>query len=489
MKRWFFSFVMIGSLLAYGQSPLSLEEAFPNLTFNQPVDLQHAPDGSHRLFVVEKRGMIWVFENNSGVLNKTVFLDIRDRVNDSGFEEGLLGLAFHPAYATNGHFFVYYSAANPRRSVISRFKVSSADSNVAVADSELVILEVNQPFSNHNGGQIAFGPDGMFYIALGDGGSGGDPFGHGQNLATLLGSILRVDVNQTQPGFNYSIPPDNPFAGNTEGYREEIFAYGLRNPWRFSFDTVTGMLWCGDVGQNAWEEIDMITSGGNYGWNIMEGNHCFQPPAGCNTTGLILPVWEYPHSSGNISITGGYVYRGNSVTELIGKYIYADYGSGRIWSLDVSDINNPINTLLVDANFNISSFGIDHTGELFICGLNGKIYRFTPTANGVLEPEERAVKDFELGQNFPNPFNPTTTIPFQSRLPGQVRIEVFNLRGEWITTLLNDSVAPGHHFVNWDGRDARGQEVSSGIYFYQLRAPQRPGATPLSITRKMMLLK
>ena len=348
-------------------------EAFPNLTFKRPVDLQHAGDNSNRIFVVEQEGVISVFPNADEVSSKTTFLDIRGKVDDSGNEEGLLGLAFHPDYETNGFFYVNYTASNPDRTVISRFKVS-ANANQADATSELEILTFAQPYSNHNGGQVSFGPDGYLYIAVGDGGSGGDPHDNGQNRSTLLGSILRIDVNKQEGGKKYGIPADNPFAGNNNGYRDEIYAYGLRNPWRFSFDPANGRLWTGDVGQNAYEEIDIIEKGGNYGWNVMEGNHCFEPRNGCNRTGLKLPIHEYDRDEG-ISVTGGFVYRGPTVKSLEGKYIYADYATRRIWAIEHSDITRPVNTLLAEADFNISSFGVDQNNELYLCGFDGKIYR------------------------------------------------------------------------------------------------------------------
>lgn len=348
--------------------------AFPKLSFTRPVDLQHANDNSNRLFVAEQRGIISVFKNDASASSKSTFLDIRDKVEDNGNEEGLLGLAFHPQYKTNGYFYVNYTARNPDRTVISRFRVSAYNPEVADPESEVVLLTFDQPYSNHNGGQVSFGPDGYLYIGVGDGGSGGDPKGHGQNLKTLLGSILRIDVNKQENGKKYAIPADNPFAGNKSGYKEEIYAYGLRNPWRLSFDPVTKKLWTGDVGQNAYEEIDIIEKGGNYGWNIMEGKHCFEPSRNCNQQGLKLPVWEYPRNEG-VSITGGFVYRGPSLPELKGKYIYADYGSGKIWVLDATNVNNPVNTILVESNLNISSFGVDPKNELYICAFDGKIYR------------------------------------------------------------------------------------------------------------------
>jgi glucose/arabinose dehydrogenase len=351
-----------------------VENAFPNLSFKRPVDLQHSGDNSNRLFVVEQAGFIYVFSNNRDVNSKNVFLDIKSKVKDRGNEEGLLGLAFHPNYKSNGYFYVNYTAANPNRTVISRFKVSAANTNEANPNSELVILEIPQPYGNHNGGQLAFGSDGYLYISVGDGGSGGDPLGHAQNLTTLLGSILRIDVDNKANGKEYAIPADNPFAKNTNDYREEIYAYGLRNPWRFSFDKETGSLWTGDVGQDLYEEINIIVKGGNYGWNIMEGMHCFKPPAGCDTSGLILPVWEYGRNEG-ISVTGGYVYRGKTMAGLTGKYIYGDFGSGNIWALDVSNINKPFNALLLKSKLNIASFGTDQHNELYICSFDGKIYQ------------------------------------------------------------------------------------------------------------------
>ena len=348
--------------------------AFPNLSFTRPVDLQHAGDNTNRIFVVEQEGIISVFPNTGSVASKEIFLDITDQVDDGGNEEGLLGLAFHPDYETNGYFYVNYTATDPNRTVIARFTVSSASPNQADEATKLVILEFLQPYSNHNGGQISFGPDGYLYIATGDGGSGGDPQGNGQKRTTLLGKILRIDVDKPSDGNEYGIPADNPFANNTSDYREEIYAYGLRNPWRFSFDAANGRLWTGDVGQNKYEEIDIIEKGGNYGWDVMEGKHCFEPSSDCNTSGLKLPIWEYGRDQG-ISVTGGFVYRGSTLTELKGRYIYADFGSGRIWALDYSNMSNPVNTEIHHADFNISAFGVDQNNELYICSFDDKIYR------------------------------------------------------------------------------------------------------------------
>ena len=354
-----------------------IEPAFSILSFLNPVDLQHSGDGTNRLFVVEQRGMIRVFENSQYVMEDNIFLDIRDRVNDAGFEEGLLGLTFHPDYENNGYFYVDYTAANPRRTVIARYSVSLSNPDSADENSEFIIMEISQPFENHNAGQISFGSDGFLYITAGDGGAGGDPFGNGQNLRSILGSLLRVDIDTLEDGMNYGIPPDNPFFANDSGYRQEIFAYGLRNPWRFSFDDSTGWLWLADVGQNDIEEIDLIISGRNYGWNVMEGSRCFNPPSGCDTTGLELPIWEYDHSLGQ-SITGGFVYHGSNAPELEGHYIYGDFESGLIWSLFHDGINPTVNSELTDTDFFISSFGIDANNELYFSTLfDGGIYWFS----------------------------------------------------------------------------------------------------------------
>lgn len=358
-----------------GDGTVELEVAFPNLSFSRPVDFQTPGDGSNRIFVLEQAGVIRVFENQREVAEAPVFLDIRDRVRDSGNEEGLLGLAFHPNYRENGTFFVDYTASNPRRTVIARYQVDPSDPLRALKDSEEVVLEVPQPYGNHNAGQIVFGPDGYFYVTLGDGGSGGDPENNGQDPTTLLGSILRIDVDAAPSGSRYGIPADNPFVGNTDGRREEIFAYGLRNPWRISFDEDSGRLWAADVGQNAYEEIDIIEKGRNYGWNVMEGFHCYEPSSGCDKEGLVEPIAEYDHSQGR-SITGGFVYRGENVPQLSGKYVYADHVSGRIWTLDYNGSSADVSELF-DTSLSISSFGVDQDDELYLLAFDGKIYTFT----------------------------------------------------------------------------------------------------------------
>ena len=369
-------FILVFSLL---QAEYNIENAFPNLSFEDPVGIYKAGDGSNRLFVVEQRGRIKVFDNNPTVTNYNMFLDITDIVNqDGGYtEEGLLGLAFHPNFSENGYFYVNYTDYGPRRNVIARYSVSSTNPNQADYSSSLVIIEVNQPYSNHNGGQLGFGPnDGYLYISFGDGGSSGDPLDHGQNLSTLLGTIIRIDVDNTSSNLNYSIPLDNPFTSPLNA-RDEIYAYGLRNTWKFSWDEETGLLWGADVGQNSYEEINIIEVGLNYGWNTMEATHCFSPQTNCNQEGLTLPVWEYElYVDGVCSITGGYVYRGNDLFSLEGKYIYGDWCTGDIWSLDIVD-EEYSDQHLINTGLNITSFGLDQNNELLICDHDGNIYRLT----------------------------------------------------------------------------------------------------------------
>ncbi|MDH3269397.1 MAG: PQQ-dependent sugar dehydrogenase [Ignavibacteria bacterium] len=352
-------------------SQFEIQNAFPNLTFNNPLFLTNSNDGTNKIFVVEQSGRIKVFPNNSNALSAKEFLNITDRVSTGG-EKGLLGLAFHPDYETNGFFYVNYT--NLDSTVISRFQVTS-NPDSADKNSEMKLLVFDQPYSNHNGGWIGFGPnDGYLYIATGDGGSGGDPQNNGQSVYTMLGKILRIDVDGGSP---YIIPPTNPFYDSTNiSVQKEIFAWGLRNPWRCSFDPITNKLWAGDVGQGSWEEVDIIENGKNYGWRCYEGNHPYNT-SGCNYPEYIYPVWEYSHSTG-FSITGGYVYRGLSVPELLGKYIYGDYGTRKIWSLEYDGVNPPNNELLLTAPGSITSFGVDEHSELYIVSSNGNIYKLNP---------------------------------------------------------------------------------------------------------------
>jgi glucose/arabinose dehydrogenase len=346
---------------------IGLEPLFPELEFDKPLAFVPAPEGE-AWYVVEQRGVVMRIAPGNGAA--TVLVDIRDRVDAGPSEAGLLGMAFHPRFAENGTAYLSYTReGSPLVSYLSAF-TSRDGGRTLDPDSERIVLTLDQPYGNHNGGNVAFGPDGYLYIGFGDGGSGGDPHGNGQNTETLLGALLRIDVDAAAP---YGIPPDNPFA--ERGGRPEIFAYGLRNPWRFSFDRETGALWLADVGQSGWEEIDLIERGGNYGWNIREGAHCYRSSE-CRTEGLIEPVAEYSHDEG-CSVTGGYVYRGQTIAALTGAYLYADYCSGRLWGLfrDASS-GGYAPRLLLETDLRISSFGEGPDGELYLVGHgDGGIYR------------------------------------------------------------------------------------------------------------------
>jgi glucose/arabinose dehydrogenase len=335
-----------------------------------PTGLENAMDGSERLFAIEQPGLIRIIQN--GTLLPAPFLDIRSRVGSSGSEQGLLGLAFHPLYIENGYFFVNYTDKRGD-TVIARYRVS-ADPSLADPSTEVRLLEVQQPFSNHNGGDMVFGPDGYLYISLGDGGSGGDPRNYGQSLDTLLGKLLRIEVGEAE---SYSIPNGNPIVGG-DG-RPEIWAYGLRNPWRISFDRLTGDLYIADVGQNSWEEVNFqpvdSPGGENYGWNIMEGFHCFQSST-CDQSGLVLPVVEYAlHVQGDCAVTGGYVYRGSSLPDWQGIYVYGDYCSGRVWGLFQNQAGVWENGLLFETGARITAFGQDEAGEIYLVNHRGSLYR------------------------------------------------------------------------------------------------------------------
>lgn len=467
----------IGENLYANSVDTELKVAFPNLTFNRPVDLQHAGDGTNRIFIISQQGIIYVFDNNPEATDRKVFLDISGQVV-SGGERGLLGLSFHPDYEDNGYFFINYTAPNPLRTVISRFEVSTDNANSADENSELILLEYEQPFTNHNGGQVAFGPDGYLYIASGDGGSGGDPDNNAQDRTTLLGAILRIDVDNISGDLNYAIPDDNPFVDNTEGYREEIFAYGLRNPWRMSFDHETGWLWCGDVGQSGWEIIHLIEKGKNYGWNILEGSHCYPPGSECDTTGLEMPLYEYEWGVDGRSITGGYVYRGSQFPGLDGKYVYGDYMFGTIWALEYDGEHDPVNIELIDTDMLISSFGVDESGEIYILeySANGRIYTFDSVTT--VETDRSIPSEFQLHQNYPNPFNHETVISFSLPQPGNITIEVYNLIGQNIATITDRRYGSGDHTIVWNAAG-----VSSGVYFYRMEAGE------FVETKRMVLLQ
>ncbi|UCD25436.1 MAG: PQQ-dependent sugar dehydrogenase [Gemmatimonadota bacterium] len=376
----------IAAIAACNESPAGVQGDPPADTSGPPIDEVEligvasglsspvhltAPVGDSRLFIVEKVGRVRIV--SGGQLLNTPFLDVSSLVSNGG-EQGLLSMAFHPDYASNGYFYIYYTDNNGDTRV-ARYSVSAGNANVADPTSDKVIFALPQPYGNHNGGLIAFGTDGMLYIGLGDGGGGGDPDGHGQNLGTLLGSLLRIDVDSGDP---YGIPADNPFVGNAAAL-DEIWAYGLRNPWRYSFDAEQGAIYIADVGQNDWEEINVesdMVGGVNYGWNVMEGASCFNA-ASCNQSGLHIPVLEYANGSEGCAVVGGFVYRGDAINGLGGTYFYSDNCAGWIRSFDLEfgqaarlsqwDLGNIGNVL---------SFGEDGEGELYVLSANGNVYKF-----------------------------------------------------------------------------------------------------------------
>jgi glucose/arabinose dehydrogenase len=340
----------------------------------QPVGVVNAGDGSGRVFIVEKVGTVRVVRD--GQVRSEPFLDISGDVSFGG-EQGLLGLAFHPDFPDDPRVFIDYTDAAGDTRIVS-FRVDPSDDDRVDPGSRVELLFVDQPYRNHNGGAVAFGPDGYLHIGMGDGGSGGDPHGNGQKLGTLLGKILRIDVDAGGGGSPYGIPADNPFV-ETSSARPELFAIGLRNPWRLSFDRVTGDLWIGDVGQNAYEEIDVMragTSGQNFGWNRMEGAHCYRPAERCDQSGLVLPVVEYSHGEGGCTVIGGYVYRGAAQPDLAGGYLFGDYCSGFIWAIDSAGDARREATLVADTELRISSFGEDEAGELYVTDISrGELLR------------------------------------------------------------------------------------------------------------------
>jgi glucose/arabinose dehydrogenase len=349
---------------------------------DRPVFVTNAHDGSDRLFVVEQPGRVRVIDSG-GTLLPTPLLDIRSSVASSD-EQGLLGLAFHPKFATNRKFYVYFT--NVRGDIaVNQYRVSASDPNVVESGSGVRIITIDHPAAtNHNGGMLAFGKDGYLYIGTGDGGSAGDPGNRAQSKDVLLGKILRIDVDHGGGSRHYSSPTTNPFVGRAG--RNEIWSYGLRNPWRFSFDRVTGDIWIGDVGQNRYEEIDRgkrtTTAtrngrGANYGWRVMEGNHCYRPSSGCNRSGKVRPISEYSHASGRCSVVGGYVYRGTMSPGLAGRYVFGDFCAGQIRSLSRTATTGSLSNVVLSTGLMITSFGEDEGGEIYVTDLGGSVNRIS----------------------------------------------------------------------------------------------------------------
>ncbi len=474
--------------------PLNLEPAFPNLSFDQPLFLTHAGDGSNRVFVVEKTGAVHVLDNAPESTSTFTFIDITDKLlprNDPNVgETGLLSMAFHPAYSDNGKVYLSYVDEN-LVSTISEMIVSS-DPNRADQSTERILLQMQQPQRNHNAGHIAFGPDGYLYISFGDGFSEsardgiehGDPLGHGQNRATWFSSVLRIDIDNQDTDKAYAIPPDNPFVGNTEGWKEEIFAYGFRNPWRFSFDRETGDLWLGDVGDKKAEEIDLVESGKNYGWALKEASHCFEDVP-CDTTqwvNLQDPIFEYLRDVGE-SVTGGYVYRGSNLTGRNGLYFYGDFDFGNIWTLAYENGEVQENERVLTSQAGLASFGEDESGELYVIGIGGTIWKIGQQSATSSAAESGLPARFQLYPNYPNPFNPETRFAFDVPVAGRLSITITDLLGRQIRTLANHHFTPGRYAYTWNGRDDAGLSVASGVYFYSIRSAGYSRHRPMLLSK------
>jgi glucose/arabinose dehydrogenase len=452
-KKTLATSILIGITLSLAQAQtvtpalplveMDLRQVFVKPTFNQPVFLTHAGDGSDRVFIVEKEGIIKVMPNQDEVIEATVFLDISERTNSAGGEAGLLGLAFHPRFSDNGKFYVYYT----RDDFVSRlaeFQVNADTPDRAQIASERVVLEIDQPTVGHNGGSIAFGPDGYLYWGLGDGSGGSDVFRSGQDRLNLLAAILRIDVDNNTDGLAYGIPADNPFVGNENGWRQEIWAWGLRNPWRFSFDRLTGTLWAGDVGQSNREEVDIIEKGRNYGWSITEGTACFFPAEGCATEGLTPPLVEYGRDLGT-SVIGGYVYRGSRLCRLQGVYLLNF--SGEIYVLDEKPGNAPDTSIEAYT----TSTAVPHI--------------------------------FRLKQNYPNPFNSSTILQYEISDAAAIGLEIYDITGQKMQEFNRNHTLPGVYEVSWDGFDMQGKAVSTGVYFSRLKSGD------FSSVGKMLMIK
>jgi len=464
---------LVGLLLLIAGPTLAVptvEQVLDNL--GTPVRLT-APSGDHRLFVVQQNGLVQVFDRDGN--ERGTFLDWSDRISTGG-ERGLLGLAFAPDYERSGRFYINYTN-NGGDTRVDRLRVNPANADRALPDSAEPILTVDQPLSNHNGGQLAFGPDGMLYVGLGDGGGAGDPDGNGQNGNTLLGAMLRLDVSGDGPG--YRVPADNPYVQDP-AVRDEIWALGLRNPWVYSFDRLTGDLYMADVGQTGWEEINVQPAespgGENYGWNTMEGPDCYNPPPeGCNPAGLTLPAHAYAWGGSpfRCSISGGFVLRDNNVPDLRGRYLYSDFCANQIWSLAWNEADGLGE--IIDHTAELTPTGgygavvgicEDGLGSLYVVDRDGEVWRIIDddTTSVDLPP----ARDVLHGAQ-PNPFNPQTELSYALAADGPVEMSVHDLAGRRVAVLERAHREAGDHRLAWDGRDDRGQALASGVYLVRLR--------------------
>jgi glucose/arabinose dehydrogenase len=449
-----------------------------------------ALDGDGRLFILEQRGTIQLLKNGS--IQAEPFLDITALVKDPSAysEQGLLGLAFDPDFDTNRYFYVHYTN-NDGNTMIARYMVDALNPDKADPGSATTVLVYTQPYSNHNGGTIQFGADGYLWFGFGDGGGAGDPDGNGQDPQTLLAKLIRIDVHPLP----YTIPPSNPFVG-TPNVLDEIWAFGLRNPYRWSFDRTTNDLWIADVGQSSWEEIDFHAAGSgggqNYGWSRMEGLHCFSPPSNCGADTLDLPIYEYGHTSGNCSITGGYVYRGTEVPELAGYYLFGDYCSSRIWALlrdggEIANFRDLTGQLNPGGQIQaLSAIGEGGSGELYLVDRDGngqgEVYKIVVDTTGVDGPPQSG-PSIQLGRATPNPFIETTALELVVRRAGHATVVVYSASGQPVRTILSENRATGTSSVSWDGRNDKGDTMPSGVYFVRAEVDGEFVMRKLSLVR------
>lgn len=452
------------------------EQVYQNIEFDFPIGIRFPDDATNRVYIAERAGIVKVLENDPDVEEASIFLDITERF-DTSPPGDLLAIEFHPDYAENGYFFVKYTLQNPAREVLARFSRSEDDPFAADQDSEAILLELETPGNtqNHYAGDIAFGLDGYLYMPTGDGGQLHDPNGNAQNRSVLLGKVLRLDVDNPSGGMNYGIPPDNPYADNEQGWREEIFARGLRNPWRLTIDRETGDVWVGNVGENTWEEVEHVAAGGNYGWPIMEGPECapFGPPD-CDQTGLTPPVWAYSHEVG-LSITGGYVYRGTKIPALQGKYVFADFATYKVWYINR---DNPSSAeLLLPEQYNVTTFGEDLEGELYFNRfIGGKIYKITP-GPGATDAEGAALPETVALRVYPNPIRDAATVEF-SGADARVRLTLFDLLGREVAVLYDGY---GSATTQRVGFSTRG--LAPGVYVLRMEAGAGVQTQKVSIVR------
>jgi glucose/arabinose dehydrogenase len=456
---------------------------------NRPVFVT-APDADDRLFIVEQQGTIQLLKDGS--IQAVPFLDINPIVmNPSAWsEQGLLGLAFHPDYETNRYFFVHYTDLFGD-TVIARYETQATNPDEADLSTAEIVLEYDQPASNHNGGSLEFGPDGFLYFAFGDGGGAEDPNNNAQNPQSLLGKMIRIDVDPLP----YTVPITNPFTTNAN-VLDEIWALGLRNPYRWSFDRLTGDLWIGDVGQYLWEEVSFQPAssdgGENYGWRLMEGFHCFNPPADCGADTLTLPIHEYGHGEGNCSITGGAVYRGADIPELQGYYLFGDYCSNQVWALEYD--GSEVTTFLPLTEFlnpggqlsSLAAIGEDGFGEVYLVDREGtdtgEIWKIVRDPTGVDQTGD-ASPALRLGPAVPNPSAAGTALELMLREAGHVSVRVFSASGRAVRNVSSEIKAPGTHRVEWDGTADGGVAVPSGIYFLRAEVDGRAATAKVSLVR------